>query len=276
MTALDDEFNLRKRHPQGVIHMALNSVQSVIARRRLKHSADVSYGNSAGEKMDVFPSPAPDSPVLVFIHGGYFRALDKKQYSYIAPAMVHAGVTIVVINYDLAPDAAVKKIVSQCRTAFIWITRHIHKWNGNNNKILLCGHSVGAFLCMKIMEEEQAHTQSAVIGACLLSGLYDLTNMRKSYLNASVRLSKEDVRELNPDIKNLSNMPPTLVAVGEDESNEFIQQSNHISSALRETGANVTYQLLHRKNHYSVSRMLGKRESQLTRHMLWQLNGVQR
>ena len=116
MTNYDHQFNLRKRHPLGRLHLLINELQSYTTRRTLRKSLDVTYGITSGEKIDIFPAANANAPVFVFIHGGYFKALDKRQYSYIATPFVKSGCTVVLVNYDLAPRVSVEKIIDQMKS----------------------------------------------------------------------------------------------------------------------------------------------------------------
>jgi len=226
MTQYDEQFNLRKRHPLGRIHLLRNEFESCIARLALNNSLDVNYGESVREKIDIFPAKNENAPVIVFIHGGYFRALDKRKYNYIAKPFVNSGCTVALTNYDLAPKVCVKEIIDQNIKAFLWIYQNISRWNGNPNNIVICGHSVGAFLAVKIIEFNWIQKiRQAIAGVVLLSGLYNLTRMKQSYLNKSLKLSKGDVASLSPMFGDIDDFPHALVAVGKDETDEFIQQS---------------------------------------------------
>ncbi|WP_444913027.1 alpha/beta hydrolase [Microbulbifer sp. ZKSA004] len=269
MSEYDDQFNLRKRHPFGRVHLLINELQSYLATQTLRNSLDISYGDSPGEKIDIFPAKSPTAPVFVFIHGGYFRALDKKQYRYIAKPFVEAGCTVALVNYDLAPAVSVKEIIEQNIKAFLWIYKNIDRWNGNPSNIVVCGHSVGAFLVAKILEFEWTpEVRSSISGAIMLSGLYDLTKMRQSYLNESLRLSEDDVTNLSPIFGDIRCFTKAIVAVGDDETAEFIDQSKRYCGKLQQTKSPCEYILLKNKNHYTVSRMLSSRNNDLMNRIL--------
>lgn len=256
----------------GRLHLLKNLLQSYFARASLNNSLDISYGDTLGQKIDIFPAPQANAPVFVFVHGGYFRALDKSQYSYIAKPFVGSGCTVALLNYDLAPKVTVAEIVEQNVQAFNWLRENVSRWNGDPNNMVLCGHSVGAFLVAKIIESslqtENAHT---ITGAVLLSGIYDLTKVKQSYLNKDLNLSDQDVNNLSPIFGETRGFPPTLVAVGVDETDEFIEQSNHYSEKLELAGVSKNYMLLENKNHYTVSRMLSKTTNPLTTSILQML-----
>lgn len=269
MTNYDDQFNLRKRHPFGLFHLLTNELQSSVTRALFKSSLDVRYGDTSGEKVDVFPAKRANAPVFVFIHGGYFKALDKKQYSYIAKPFVNAGCTVALINYDLAPMVSVEEIIEQNIKAFAWLYENISRWNGNPNNIVICGHSVGAFLAAKILEFDwKPEIRNSISGAALLSGIYDLTKVKQSYLNESLKLSDDDVMNLSPIFGNISGFPHAIVAVGEDETEEFIEQSQRYADKLADSKSSSEYILLDGKNHYTVSRMLSNSNNRLMQKIL--------
>ena len=88
-------------------------------RERLACHLDVRYGSQPKETLDIFAAEAPGAPVHLFIHDGYWQNLDKKDFSHLADALVAAGITVMVVNYDLAPAVDVDEIVRQNRAALV-------------------------------------------------------------------------------------------------------------------------------------------------------------
>ncbi|MEJ0071866.1 MAG: alpha/beta hydrolase [Pseudomonadota bacterium] len=111
---------------------------------------DVPYGDGPGEKLDLFPAPRPAGsaagPVFVFIHGGYWRALDKRDFSFIAPPFVAAGISVVMVNYDLAPRVEVETIVAQTQAALGWVIANLARLGGDPARLFVGGHSAGGQL----------------------------------------------------------------------------------------------------------------------------------
>lgn len=259
MTDIDIQFNLRRRHPCARYQLLLNIGESLVAQLLLKCSLDVRYGESAGQMLDIFPAKkTARAPVVLFIHGGYFRALDKSQYRYIALPLTRSGYTTVLINYDLAPRVRVSEIIRQVLVAFEWVRNNIHRWGGDPDQLILCGHSVGAFLAAKILEKDWPDG-GGIRKAALLSGLYDLGPMKRSYLNRDLRLSDADVEDLSPQRKSLAQAPEILISVGEAESEEFVSQSKAYGHRLSDSTIGNELLVLPGINHYSMSRLLGRR-----------------
>ena len=77
--------------------------QSALARQTLRCVLDVPYGPTLAETLDIFPADAPNAPVFVFLHGGYWRAFSSKEFSCVALGLQPLGITTVVVNYALCP-----------------------------------------------------------------------------------------------------------------------------------------------------------------------------
>lgn len=250
MKDYDAQFDLRKRHPFGRFKVLENEARSVYARLILNNTIDVAYGPRTGQTLDVFPSERHNSPVFVFIHGGYFRALDKRQYSFLALPFVRHNFTVVNVNYDLSPNVPVREIVEQIYEAYRWIHDNAEEWNGDPNQIILCGHSVGALLAAKLISHLSETAANNNVKACiLLSGLYDLAPVQQSFLNSTLDLTDEDITRISPIFGTVGALP-TLLAVGENESHEFIRQSNNYADHMQKHGHASNLKLLANRNHY--------------------------
>ena len=100
---LERMYNNRQRVPDHGDYFARWAAESALVRRSLPCELDVAYGGEPGELLDVFAAPRAGAPVVVFIHGGYWKAMDKSQHSFVVPALRALGAAVVVPNYTLAP-----------------------------------------------------------------------------------------------------------------------------------------------------------------------------
>ncbi|RYX95210.1 MAG: alpha/beta hydrolase [Comamonadaceae bacterium] len=240
---LDLMYNNRARVPEHPAYLAQWAEASASARATLPRVLDVAYGDSAGEKLDIFlpsqeavkPGKAPaGAPVLVFIHGGYWRSLDKADHSFIAPPFVAAGACVVVVNYDLCPAVTVPEITLQMFRALAWTFRHIAEYGGDPSRITVAGHSAGGHLAAMLLAAHwKDHAadlpQTLVNNALSISGLYDLEPLAHTpSLQDALRLTPAHVRLTSP-----SRLPPPangmLYSVcGGNESDEFLRQNQLI------------------------------------------------
>jgi len=109
---------------------------------------DVPYGDAPSETLDLFRTRAPEAPVFVFIHGGWWRALDKRDYSFVAPALADAGALVVMPNYALCPAVSIDAIALQLTRALAWVWRHARAHGGDPRRIVVGGHSAGGHLAL--------------------------------------------------------------------------------------------------------------------------------
>src|SRR5438105_9315071 len=110
---LDLQYNNRARIPEHPQIFERWARASAMAREGLSRRLDVAYGDAPAETLDVFPCPSANAPVLVFIHGGYWRSLDKSDVSFVAPSFVHGGAMAVIPNYALCPAVTIDQIALQ-------------------------------------------------------------------------------------------------------------------------------------------------------------------
>lgn len=252
----DAQYNNRARVPDVPAILARWAQASALARDRMTCVLDEAYGTGPGETLDVFPSRASGAPVLVFIHGGYWRALDKADQSFVAPAFVQAGAMVVVPNYALCPAVTIEQIALQTTRALAWVARHAHRFGGDPRRIVVVGHSAGGHLAAMLLacrwqQVDPALSPRLVSGAMAISGLFDLEPVRCApSLQADVQLTPAAVRRLSP-----AYFPPPqgpLVAiVGARESEEFLRQNQLIRDQWGPAGVPVC-ESLPGLNHFTM------------------------
>jgi arylformamidase len=211
------------------------------AHVRRTHAAlfDLSYGEASGERLDFFPAPRGDAPLLVFIHGGWWRSLDKFDFSFIAPAYTRAGFNVALTNYTLAPHASITEIVSQQLRALAWLYRHAEAYDFDRNRIVVAGHSAGAHLAAMMMAAVWPVFGAdlpldLVKAGILMSGIYDLKPvLQADFVNVDLRLARADVDILSPALMPPAHPAPFITAVGALESDEFRRQTALIGNAWR-------------------------------------------
>jgi arylformamidase len=272
----DAQYNNRARVPETPRHLESWAKASALARQELSRRLDVLYGPGPSEALDIFPSARADAPVFFFIHGGYWRALDKRDASFIAPALVAAGAMVVVPNYALAPAVSIETIAMQLVRALAWTWRHAALYGGNPSRIVVGGHSAGGHLAAMMLACEWKRVAPdlparLVHSALSISGVFDLEPIRQApFLQADLKLTPASVRKLSP-----ARFPPppggTLHAVvGGQESEEFLRQNELIRSAWGERVVPVC-EAVPGTDHFTVLRELADAGSRLHRQTLGQL-----
>lgn len=218
---------------------------------------DIPYGGGPGETLDVFPAPQSDAPVLVFVHGGYWRAFDKKEHSFVAPAFTRHGACVVVPNYALCPAVTVPEITLQVARSVAWTFKNIARFGGDPRRIVVAGHSAGGQLAAMMLaclwqKLDASLPPDTVQNALAISALHDLDPiMRTPFLQGVLQLTPEQVAQASP-----ARLPPpeqgTLYSVaGAEESDEYHRQNRLIQQAWGAARVPVC-ELLPGLHHFSV------------------------
>lgn len=272
--ALDAQYFLRGRVPQHAEYFRRWAEDSAAARRTRSCRLDIPYD---GEKLDLFPAERRSAPCLLFIHGGYWQAFGKSDFSFVAPAFQDAGVTVAVVDYTLAPKAGMDEIVRQNRAAVAWLYRNAGECGIDPARIHVSGHSAGGHLTAMVLATEWAALgldRNPVRGACAISGLYDLEPIRLSYLNDVLALDATTA-ERNSPLRHLpKRSPPLILSVGTGETGEFLRQQESFAAAWRAAGLPLEIADQPGDNHFDAVERLGQPQSPLHQAVMRQISGA--
>ncbi len=235
----DRMYNNRALVPDFADHFAHWQNASVQARERLKGHLDLPYGDGPGETLDIFPAAQPNAPVVIFIHGGYWRSLDKSDHSFVAPALRDMGACVVVVNYALCPGTpeqpiTIPDIAMQMAKATAWVGRHIAEHGGDRKNISVIGHSAGGHLAAMLLgcdwkKMGRDLPAGLVRKALSISGLFDLAPIRKTpFVQADLRITPAHVRQCSPAQWQRPRQGVLYTVAGGDESPEFLRQNRLI------------------------------------------------
>lgn len=263
----DEQYNNRARVADSAAILQHWADASAQARAQLGGSLDVPYGTDASERLDIFPTVPPGAPVLVHIHGGYWRALDKHDQSFVAPPFVAAGALVVVPNYALCPAVSVEHIALQMVRALAWVHRHAAAYGGDPSRIVVSGHSAGGHLAAMLLacdwKSVAPDLPADVVKAALsVSGVFDLEPLRHApFLAPDLKLTAASARRLSPAL-----MPaprgPLVSLVGADESPEFLRQNQLIAQAWGPRTVRAS-EAVPGKNHMNVLNELAEPSSRV-------------
>ena len=273
---LDEQYRVADAVDDYGVYARLYRRKSRAARDQLDPSLDVSFGPTIAEHLDIFPAKQADAPVMVFIHGGYWRANSSKKFSFVATGLVEAGITTVVLNYALCPTVTIDEIVRQARAAVVWVSEHIEAYNGDSDQIYVAGHSAGGHLTGMLLttnwEKEYGKPADLIKGAIAISGLFDLAPFPYTWLQPKLQLTWGQVRRNSP-IRHLPEAaPPLIVTYGGEEPPEMQRQSSAFLRAWRDAGLDGTHVAQPNDDHFSAITGFLEPDSTLLRAILDQMD----
>lgn len=190
---------------------------------------DLRYGPNPKETLDLFVPAGKPRGTFVFIHGGYWRALDKSDHAFVAAPMLAQGIAVANVNYDLCPDVSIATIVDECRRAVAWVVREGARYGAAPDSVVVGGHSAGGHLAAMMAATDWSALglpRAPLAGAVTLSGVHDLAPMPLFSFNADFRLDAAEARRLSPAFMRPGTPVPVLCAVGAAETSEFVRQTH--------------------------------------------------
>jgi arylformamidase len=210
----------------------------------------------------VFPA-GDGAPVLFFIHGGYWRALDKSYVSFIAEPYQRAGITVVMPSYSLAPSVRIGEIIDQLRAAFGWVVDELMP-----ARIVVAGHSAGAQLAAMLALDQAERGAGPIVGLAGISGAFDLRPLLRTSINEELTMSAKEAEVASPQLRLLSltasaPLVPLIGAVGGEETQGFKKWTRDFVTAWQSRGAPASFVELAGHNHFSILDALAESDSEL-------------
>lgn len=277
-------YNNRELVPEAGQHIEFWQKKSQeFLRQTSETRVQAFYGEGQFENLDIY---CPDrtqkdkrlalAPVVVFIHGGYWRSLYKEDHAFVAPAFNALGACTVVVNYDLCPDVTIEHITQEMLKALAWVGMHIQEYGGDPARIHLVGHSAGGHLSAMLMNAkwskyDERLPKDLIKSALSISGLHELDSIRQTpFLNESLQLSEESAVRLSPAWMPAPKRGQLHCVVGSMESAEFIRQCKLIRKTWGKKAV-PTAEVLKGLNHFSILESLldsGSEAVKIVRKML--------
>jgi len=266
---LEAEYDNRRRvpeHPPIIAGWAADAAAyRVEAGARLQTLA---YGPGPRETIDLFKPEQPDigARSVLFIHGGYWQALDPRSFSHMARGLNAHGVTVGVAGYDLCPEVSVGRIIEQMIAA----GECLFKLSGR--PIVACGHSAGGHLAACLAATDWtaldfAYPERLVKAGLAISGLFELEPLVPTSVNAKLGLDIDAARSFSPRLWP----PPAGIAfeawVGGTESAEYRRQSATIAAVWRAAGNETDYVEIADANHFTAIAGLADPADPLTQRL---------
>ena len=240
--------------------------------RDIDYIAGVDYPDGK-DRLDLYiPKDARNAPVIFSIHGGALEIGDRREETFVGQRFAAAGYLTVVTSYRLSPQVSHPAHIQDVAAAFAWVKRNIRARGGDPDRIIVIGHSAGAYLAMLLAADSRylaAHNLSAgdIKGLVPVSGFFwvekpGVAPDRPQYVwgtNRQVWIESSPSRYLRADL------PPVLLIDTDGDEAWRQQQNADIATALRSAGhKDVTVHKVRGRTHMSVWTMMLDGESEET------------
>ena len=256
---LDRQYNSRGTVADVSIYLRVYAEQTRQAKLALACTENLKYGSGADEKLDIYPAvgtAASGSPVMVFLHGGDWRALSKEDGGFAAQSFVAAGVMYVALDFSLVPATTLPAMGEQVRRALHWLYLNVAAHGGDPDRLHVAGHSSGANLVGQLLMTDWVTAFNApanlIKSAVLISGLGDLQPVRLSFRNQQLKLTPADVEQASLLRRQPGSHCPMLVLVGACETDDYRLQSRGLADFWRALGNKAELFELTDRHHFDA------------------------
>ena len=261
--AMEREYNNRAKVPDFAA-IAADWAQKA-AEFRARHNnmeSGLTYGPSPRQNVDIFwPGSKRDTPLVLFLHGGYWQALDASFFSHLAGGLNSHGIAVAMPTHDLCPAIRLADLVEQVRDA-VAMLYHRHR-----QPMVAIGHSAGGHLAAMLMATDwpargTGLPQNLVPAGLSISGLFDLVPLIETTINGPLGLDLAEATRLSP-VRLPSPGREFYALVGSKEGPEYARQSREMADAW---GGN--WQSIPGADHFTIIPDLADANSTLVRKTL--------
>jgi arylformamidase len=242
---LDDSYNNSKAVPESPAMFNAWIERSQVFRAAHPQYLDIPYGSLDREKIDYF-SAGSNTPVVIFIHGGFWQMRSKNDFAFLAESYLKEGISVAMVGYPLAPQANMDQIVASSEKAVQFISQHIAEWGGNPQNVVLSGWSSGGHLSVTSMNGMKV---KAVVP---ISGIFELEPLIGSFVNKKLQMDLETAKRNSPLLHLPTGKTPIYLFVGGSELSEMRRQSFDFAEQLKASNYYVVFMIVRGKDHYTM------------------------
>ena len=239
-------------------------------RARAKAELGIAYGENPAARLDLFLPEASSPRLHVYIHGGYWQAFGKDDFSFMAEGLVRAGMAVAIVGYPLCPTVPFAGVIRHARLALAFLWREAGRLGVKPDKLQISGHAAGAHLCAMLLATlwskfDEALAEDIIHSALLISGVYELEPLRFIETGRALRLTPEMAKRLSPISLRSASKARLLLSTGGQESAEFKRQTSVFGRLWARQGSNLEVITFPLRNHFTVLEELAPPESALVR-----------
>jgi arylformamidase len=258
------EYNNRARVPENPALIAGWAADAAAYREHHPPRA-IRYGPGVRNTIDFFAGDR-DGPTVVFIHGGYWQALDGSFFSHLAAGLNSHGISVAIPTYDLCPAVRVDQIIEQMRMAMRELARR-------QRPLVASGHSAGGHLAACLIATDWASFDPAlprdlVVAAYAISGLFELGPLVGTSINSALHLDYAAAGAASPLFWKPPSRGSLDAMVGAHESAEYFRQSRTIVERWGAAGVATRFGIVADANHFTAVAPLADPTSPMVSRLL--------
>jgi len=242
---LDQAYNNAAAVPEGAQMFKAWQARSAQVRAQHPEHLDLAYGPRERNRIDYF-SAGPNTPVLIFFHGGFWQMRSRSDFSFLAETFLVQGISVAMVGYPLAPDATLDEIVADAHAAVRYLAAQLPGLGGDPARVVVSGWSSGGHLATSVLDEPSLR------GGVAISGLYDLAPLVKSYVNDKLHIDEAAARRNSPMLNLPPSSKPLELFAGSAELPEMRRQTAAYATARRVAALPVRYEEISGANHYTI------------------------
>ncbi|HET9638175.1 MAG TPA: alpha/beta hydrolase [Allosphingosinicella sp.] len=251
----------------GAMVIAFNPLASFNAlmpkdRASVRVAEGLAYGPGPRRKLDVYAprsAAAGKRPVIVFFYGGSWNSGRRQSYAFAARALAAQGFVVIVPDYRLVPEARYPDFLFDCAAAVRWARRHSGQHGGDGERIVLAGHSAGAYNAAMLALDPGllGPDRVAIRGFIGLAGPFDFLPLDDDSTIAAFGAWPRPA-ETQPIRYAAANAPPALLLHGADDVRVKPRNSRKLAGLLKAAGSKVRLKLYPSLGHIGILTALAR------------------
>ena len=204
---------------------------------------DQPYGPGGRQSLDVYAPRRMDTarPVAVFLYGGGWERGRKWDYGWVAQALAARGYVVVLPDYRLYPQVRFPEFLNDSAQAVRWAVDHAAAYGGDPSRVVLLGHSAGAYnaVMLGLAPSYLQHAgvdPACVVGVVGIAGPYDFLPLKGHMADV---FGVGDLAATQPVRLARADAPPMLLVTGSADTIVDPRETASLGAALRAAGAQV-------------------------------------
>jgi arylformamidase len=243
--ALDLAYNNSAAVPESGPMFREWLIRSEKLRAQYPEHLNLAYGPRPRNRIDYF-SAGPRTPVLIFIHGGFWQMRSKDDFAFLAGSFLASGISVAMVGYPLGPEANMDEIVADAQVAIRYLATQLPGLGGDPERVVVSGWSSGGHLATMVLDEPSLR------GGVSISGIYELEPLVKSYVNDKLHMDLAMARRNSPVLLLPKASKQLELFAGSGELSEMRRQTADYASARRAAGLPMQYAEIPDANHYTI------------------------